>query len=104
MLDLDATQQDGVTTVRVRGEVDLESSPELWADLQRYITRDQTLRIDLAGVDYMDSTGVAVLVRALKQSQQIGSQITLACPSPRVKAVLDLARLSQLFTIEDGDA
>ncbi|MEM6552452.1 MAG: STAS domain-containing protein [Planctomycetota bacterium] len=104
MIQLTTQPTDTGTEVAVRGEVDLESSPELWQDLQRFITQGKTLRINLSGVPYMDSTGVAVLVRALKQSQSVKGQLVLANPSPRVQAVLDLARLAQLFTIEtDAD-
>ncbi len=100
MLNVETHKTDSATTVTVTGEVDLESSPELWADLQRRIVADADVRVDLNGVDYMDSTGVAVLVRALKQAQQVKSVLTLVRPSPRVEAVLDLARLSSLFNIE----
>lgn len=103
MLDLDTKHDGNTSTVLVKGEVDLESSPELWTDLQQTVKTDRLVRIDLSGVDYMDSTGVAVLVRALKQAQQVNASITLVHPSPRVQAVLDLARLSQLFTIEKSE-
>lgn len=98
------TIQDGPDSVlvQVQGEVDLESAPDFWQELEPQFDRGRAVHIGLQGVGYMDSTGVAVLVRALKKAQQHSTPLVLRSPSERVQAVLDLARLSGLFTIEDG--
>jgi anti-anti-sigma factor len=56
---------------------------------------------DLRGVTRIDSAGVRALVRGLTTAQRLGGSFKLVAPSPRVLAVLQLARLDSVFTIFD---
>ncbi|MEM6751029.1 MAG: STAS domain-containing protein [Planctomycetota bacterium] len=100
MLDLNTRQDAQASTVVAKGEIDLESAPELLQKLTPLFKSGGAVRVDLAGVAYMDSTGVAVLVQALKLGQKSGAAFRLVSPSERVQAVLSLARLDQVFDIE----
>ncbi|MEM7681619.1 MAG: STAS domain-containing protein [Planctomycetota bacterium] len=102
MLDLNTQQTPAGATVLAKGEIDLESAPELLQKLTPMMKSGAAVRVDLSGVSYMDSTGVAVLVQALKLGQKKGAGFTLVSPSERVQAVLSLARLDQVFEIEAG--
>ena len=62
--------------------------------------------MDLSGVTYIDSSGVASLVEALQASKQQATRFGLAAVSEPTRRVLELARLDKVFpmynTVEDG--
>lgn len=103
-IKVDTLNEGGVTILKVTGEVDLESSPALHDQITKLIRSGVPLKVDLSDVPYMDSSGIAVLTQGLKLSQQKGVAYALLNPSTQVQAVIDLALLSQLFTIEHTDA
>jgi anti-sigma B factor antagonist len=55
--------------------------------------------LDLAGVNFTDSSGLAVLVAAYKASQAKGTRLVLLSPQPSVQSLLELTRLQELFEI-----
>ena len=55
--------------------------------------------IDLDGVDFLDSTGLGVLVGGLKRVRSYDGDLTLVCTSPRILKVFELTRLTQVFKI-----
>lgn len=103
MLEVAIRTEGDRRTLTVTGTVDLESSPRLWMELDSAFAGVRTVRVDLAGVSYIDSSGIATLVRGLRHAKKMNSAIVLANPSPQVKAVLSLANLERVFLIEsDG--
>ena len=58
--------------------------------------------MDLSGVTYIDSSGVASLVEALQASKKNGSRFSLAAVSEPTRRVLELARLDKVFTLYDS--
>lgn len=99
-VDIESRPRAGGAEVLVAGDVDLESSPDLLATLHKAMPRSGRLVVDLAGVTYIDSSGVAVLIQALKQAGRRGAGFVLRDPSARVLAVLAMAQLDRLFEIE----
>jgi len=96
-------EEDGHHVVRVTGEVDLDSSPELWTQLQGALRGGRPVKVDLSEVSYIDSSGVAMLIKGLKHASKSGQKYQLVDPSPRVMAVLELAQLPQIFEIVRTD-
>ena len=86
----------------VSGDVDMASSPELRAELSP-LTRAQEKRIvvNLADVEFMDSSGIATLVISLKEAKRYGGDFRLASPGGNVLRVLKLSNLTSLFKICD---
>lgn len=84
------------------GEIDLHSSPRLRSKLLELDTKGNPKRIvlDLSGVPYMDSSAIAVLVELLQRIRKRNGQIVLSKPQPRVKGLLEIARLNTIFTVE----
>jgi len=92
----------GTAVVDVSGEVDMFTSPELRQELQR-LTGDAVPRIvvNLGDVGFMDSSGIATLVQALKEARPFGGKVILAAPGETVMRVLRLANLTSLFTVHE---
>lgn len=91
--------QDGTCIVTANGEIDLGSSPKLRQALLAAIDDYDTVQVELRDIGYMDSSGVATLVEALKASRSKSAQFELVSPSVSVLKVLQLARLDALFSI-----
>jgi len=102
-LTLTTEEDNGAIVVHAAGDIDLSTSPQLReAVLKASKGKTGTVAIGLAGVDYMDSSGVATMVEGLKASQSGGKTFVLLKPSESVMKVLQLARLDSVFTIKDA--
>ena len=88
-----------VIVLSFSGDVDLEHSPRARALLLAAITRGRRLLVDLSGVSYIDSSGVASLVEAFQASRRHGQVFALVSVNAPALRVLELARLDSVFTI-----
>ncbi|MDP7070007.1 MAG: STAS domain-containing protein [Phycisphaerales bacterium] len=101
-LNIDVEQRDGLLVIRPSGEVDLASSPVLRATLQSNLaTGSDPVIIDLAGVPYMDSSGVATLVEALQTCRRTSRELTLARLTERVASIFKISKLDAVFTVTE---
>lgn len=92
----------GVMVVMPRSDVDLSRSPELRQALRSASDRKpERLVVDLSDVGYMDSSGLATLVEAMRTSKSTGSPLILASMNQKVRAIFEIARLDQFFKIVD---
>jgi anti-sigma B factor antagonist len=58
------------------------------------------LVVDLAGLEFIDSTGLSLLVQAKQRLEAQGHRFVLRSPTARVRRVLEISGLAELFTIE----
>lgn len=97
-----ATRQNGTSTVvDVKGDIDLYNSPEVRKVILEELKEKKTPRviINLSGVRYIDSSGVASLVEGLKVSRTLASRFMLYGLSPAAREVLELSRLIRVFEV-----
>lgn len=97
-----ATQEvAGHTVVEVRGEVDVYTAPELRERLLEILHEgaDQRVVVDLRPVDFMDSTGLGVLVGALKRVRMAGGDLPLVCDSEKLLKIFRITGLDQVFAL-----
>ena len=99
-------EERGILVVSFEGDVDLEYSPKARRVLLDSVKQRRDILVDLSGVGYIDSSGVANLVEAFQISRQEGTGFALVSVNPAALRVLQLARLDKVFTIyaslEDG--
>jgi len=92
--------QNGVHVVELSGEVDLHHSPQLRGVLLGHAeAKRPALLLDLSGVSYMDSSGLATLIEYLQQALKFQGKLALAGVSDRLRTIFDLARLGEIFSI-----
>ena len=100
---MDIRSHDQKTIVlSVSGEVDIVRSPSLQSSLQDAIGKAPgkgSVIVDLSGVSYMDSSGVATLVRGLQLSRKKGVGLVLCSLQDRVRSIFEIARLDTVFPI-----
>ncbi len=99
-------EESGTAIIAFSGDIDLESSPVARKVLLDSLKDHTSLMVDLSGVDYIDSSGVASLVETLQTARAGGGEFALVSVSDAAMRVLQLARLDKVFTIhgsiEDG--
>lgn len=91
---------DGVAGVAVRGEVELATAPTLTAALEEGIRRSSgAFVVDLVAVDFLDSSGVACLVRARALLGRDDRALALVCQPGSVRRVLELTGIDELVPV-----
>jgi anti-anti-sigma factor len=87
--------------VAIQGDVDLASAPAFEASLRAVIDHsDGDVTIDLAGVGFMDSSGMNVLVRVFKALERKGRGLHLTNLSSSVRRALEVGGASQFVTMD----
>ena len=91
----------GTTLLRVDGEVDMLSSPNLRQAISGQISgaRPRRLLIDLDGVEFLGTSGLAALVEARAEALGGGVELWLVCSSRQVLRPLEIAGLIELFQV-----
>jgi anti-sigma B factor antagonist len=93
---------DATTVISVSGELDLASSPALEEELERVAQSDaQLVVVDLRGLEFMDSTGLSVLVRAHQRAEENGRRLGLINGSQQVQRLLTLTGVADRLTLTD---
>ncbi len=88
--------------VAVAGDINYARAPQLRSQLMDLLkTPRPRLVIDLADVDYMDSSGVATLVEAMQVQRKAGHKMVLCRLSAKVRGIFEIARLDTVFTLVD---
>jgi anti-sigma B factor antagonist len=92
----------GQYTVTVRGELDVATSPALRGELHSLVEQGaKAITIDLSGTTFIDSSGLGVLVGALKRLREgEGDTITLTGMQDQVRKVFEITGLTALFGVE----
>src|SRR3954469_24687735 len=89
----------------LRGDIDLHNSPQVRTALLKSVddNKPKKLVLNLGEVPYMDSSAIAVLVEALQKMRKTGGKVFLTNLQPRVKGLLEIARLDSIFTIAENE-
>ncbi|HET6483349.1 MAG TPA: STAS domain-containing protein [Actinoplanes sp.] len=104
-MPLDATiayepaDADGLIVAELRGELDLDRADAV-RDRLAAISTDPAcryLRVDVAGLDFIDSYGLGALVSARNSAAAQGVTLTLAQPSPPVRKAIEVTGLGHVF-------
>jgi anti-sigma B factor antagonist len=94
-------QPEGCTVVKLCGELDIASAPDLREQLLVILDRraPRCLILDLSELEFMDSSGIAVLVNTNRRAGLIGCVFALVAPQAPVSRVLRVSGLDQYFHI-----
>jgi anti-sigma B factor antagonist len=100
-LQIETQMSEGVPEIRLYGELDSYSAPRVRQLIDSLVTQEQPiLRINMTGLDYIDSTGLGVLVGALKRTTDLAGILVLIEPSPQVSRVLQVTGLDHMFKVQ----
>jgi anti-sigma B factor antagonist len=99
-LEIADTDAAGWTVVRASGEIDVATAPTMRERLAQIYEEGTTrLVVDLEDVAFLDSTGLGVLVGALRRAREAGGDVRLVCTNHRIVKVFEATGLHEVFTI-----
>lgn len=99
-LRLDISERDGWAILAVGGEVDVATAPRLREKLIELVNDGHhQIVVDLSAVEFLDSTGLGVLVGALKRVRTHDGDLALVCTESRVLKVFEITGLTKVFAM-----
>lgn len=104
-MKISARRVKSATILDVSGNIDMSNSPEVRKVLLQEIRVQKVnqVALNLSGVNYIDSSGVASLVEGLKASRDMGSRFILFGLNDSAREVLKISRLLKLFEVYDDE-
>ncbi len=101
-LTVQLVERDGWAVAQVRGDVDMTTAPRLREQVIRVVVDGQPhVILDLEGVDFIDSTGLGVLVGLLKRTRSQGGDLRIASTRSSLRKVLELTALDRALPLAD---
>ena len=98
-VDLSTREFDGHIVVALGGELDLVDAAGVAAALVSVAAREPEIIVDLAALEFIDSSGVAALAHGRKLARRAGGDLLLAAPRQPVLRVLAITRLVDDFSV-----
>jgi anti-sigma B factor antagonist len=103
-MDILEKKSNDIQIITLGGRMDAYSSNDVERQLNSLIEANQVkIILNLTGLEYISSSGLRVLLAALKKSRKASGDIRLAGMRPYVKEVFDIAGFTQLFKIFDQE-
>lgn len=104
MLIVNTKLINDATIIEITGDVDLYSSPMVRKTILKFISKKSPfILVNLAGVSYMDSSGVATLVEGLQMINEYKGMFGIFNVQGAVKDVFELSRLDKVFNIYNNE-
>ncbi len=102
-LTLSTREVDGTTIVAVGGEIDVYTAPKLRDRITGLVADGvYTIVIDMEAVEFLDSTGLGVLVGGLKKVRAHDGSLELICTQDRLLKIFRITGLAKVFVIHDS--
>ena len=98
-VDLISRECDSRILVGLRGELDVAVAVRVVAELSVAAACERDMIVDLAGLEFIDSSGLAALVRVRERARLAGGDLLLAAPHGQVLRLLSLTRLIDGFSV-----
>jgi anti-sigma B factor antagonist len=102
-LTLDARTDGPFQIIEVGGEIDVYTAPRLREAIVAAIDAGHTrLVVDVEKVEFLDSTGLGVLVGALKKVRADSGTLDIVCTQERILKIFDITGLDKVFGLHDS--
>lgn len=96
-MEIEKRLDGGCLTLKVVGRLDTNTSPDLEAEL--VLEGVSEIVFDFAGLEYISSAGLRVLMSAQKSMMACGGKMSVMSPNETVKGIFDITGMSSIFTI-----
>ena len=104
-LSLETRREGGHTIIEVGGEIDVYTAPKLRDKISELVGQGHhSLIIDMENVDFIDSTGLGVLVGGLKKVRAHDGSMRLICNQERLLKIFRITGLAKVFVIHSSQA
>ena len=96
----DVQRSNNATTLAIRGSLDINTAPQLGDEVDRIIAeKPNAVTVDLSGLDLIDSSGVAALVKLYKGVRSNGGAVTISGARDQPLAIFKLLRMDKVFNL-----
>lgn len=103
-MDISVKSTETFHTFYVKGKLDLTSSSEVKEKVKEYLEQGRiNIILNLAQVDFINSSGLGTLVSTLKEVRTAKGRIALCCLAPYVQEIFEITQLSHIFDIYVGE-
>jgi anti-sigma B factor antagonist len=101
------TLEGGIRAFTVRGELDMNTAPELERSLDEALAEPGiSILLDLSGCEFIDSTGIALIVRTWQRldggNSPSGGRLALCCPGTQVERLLKITGVEGSIPLHEG--
>ena len=104
LVEISSVRWNGHRRVVLIGEIDLSNVDGAESDLIDMVSNCDQITLDLVGLTYLDSQGIAMLVRLAERARLNGGTLKLANPRGIVRRVLDITNLDDLIPVTESAA
>jgi len=96
----DITRTDHETSLVIRGSLDINSAPQLAEEIDKLVAgKVKRVAVDLSGLDLIDSSGVAALVKLYKGIRGHGGHVEMTGARDQPLAIFKLLRMDKVFNL-----
>ena len=94
------TEENNISTVFLNGEIDMDVTDKAKDVILPLIEAGKEVDINLKDVEYMDSSGISVLIESHQKAMELGTKVTLKEISKSVLKVIMMAKLEQILNLD----
>ena len=94
------TEENNISTVFLNGEIDMDVTDKAKDVILPLIEAGKEVHINLKDVEYMDSSGISVLIESHQKATELGTKVTLKEISKSVLKVIMMAKLEQILNLD----
>jgi len=99
-LDVETTQQGPASVLTLRGEIDVYTAPRLRQTIVDLVDGGASkIVVDMEKVDFLDSTGLGVLVEGLKRAKSRDGTLSIVVTQDKILKIFDITGLNKAFPI-----
>lgn len=100
-MQIKVSDKDAVKVISIVGRFDASNAPNLKNTFRDLTAQDKNFVMDLAGMEYIDSTGLGSIVSCLKSATEKGGDVKLACLQAKPRMIFEITRAYKIFDIFD---
>ena len=94
------TEEDNISTIFLDGEIDMDKTDEVKGAIFPVIDSGKNVALNLSNVQYMDSSGISVLIESHQKALEKGTTLIIKDVSKSVLKVIMMAKLEQILNLE----
>ena len=94
------TEENNISTIYLNGEIDMDVGDKAKEAIMPLLESASEIHINLKDVQYMDSSGISLLIESHQKAEELGKKVVLKEISKSVLKVIMMAKLEQILNIE----
>ena len=103
-MQISRKEKEGVAICYITGEISIDTAPQLKNTFKRLIdNKSRKVLLNFSSVDYIDSIGMATLIKLLKNLKSIQGVVFLSNLSPKIRSIFSITKCEKVFKIYDTE-